>query len=67
MIRFALWKALSDTVQRLDLREATVVQRTQSGGITTIKVREDGGMDHEDSSGGDECRNQQDLIYEFKM
>lgn len=24
-------------------------------------------MDHEDSSGGDECRNQQDLIYKFKM
>lgn len=32
-------------------REAREVERIQSGGITFIKIREDGGLDQKDSSG----------------
>lgn len=42
-------------------------QRTQSGGITAIKVREDGGLDQGDSNEGDECISQQDLTLGFRM
>lgn len=57
-----------DTIRTLDWREARVVGRTKAGEIVAIKVREDGGLDQEDSSGGGgKCINQQDLMFRLRM
>lgn len=44
-----------------------MVEKTQYGGITAIKVTEAGGLDPEESNKEDEYINQEDLMFGFSM